>query len=513
MKYIDKTKKAVRVFLVFVCLSFISVNLTYPKTVYGSGGEFFASNPNMRIGLIYSGGTVQSFQTSSETGFLFGYVENNASDKFNVLCYVSNKKIEVSRSASDNAAVITDADTGGQLYKYLDGDNNFAVVAATESNKNLTKGQTITELSAKNTGLTTTPSNNLNFGAFIYRITDSGVEVINLISLEDYIKGVLPYEIYASWSDEALTAFSIAARSFSVFSARRHANDGFMLCNTTHCQFYAGSRRATDRTNAAIDATKDLVMTYNSQVIEAVYHASSGGVTENHNDAWGGEMRFPYLSSVTVPYEKYDTPGRANSMWTNTASPQDLYEYLVGGSPQSSKFKGILNSAISNIIINERSPSSNYIKSVTVVDRNNNKVTVTNSANIRSMFGKYANSANMDIYKASKFRSYVLQGGNGKTGASFDIESGQTHILTANGIVKSTPNDSVLHVLTANGKYMINAYATGGDFIFDGKGWGHGVGLSQWGMFDMAEAGYQYDEILKTFYTGVSIEKITNVRK
>ena len=508
MKYINKLKKYV---FAFVCLSLIFACFTYPSaTVSGSGGEYYASNPNMRIGLLYGSSAVSSFQTSSDNGFLLGYVNENASDKFTVISYSSCKKIKVARG-SNNSAVVTDADSGKVLYEYLDGKNNFAAVAATPSNKSMSKGQTITELSVKNTGLTITPAGNTNLGAFIYRIGSGGVEIINLISLEDYIKSVLPYEISSSWHDEALKAFSIAARSFSVFSMKRHASSGFMLCNSTHCQFYAGTKRSTDRTNAAVDATKDMIMTYDGKVAETMYHDACGGVTENHNDAWGGSLTQPYLQSVKIPYEKYNTPGRTNSVWTNSVSPKELYNYLVGDSPQSSKFSGKLNSEIAKIVITERSPSSNYIKSVSVSDKNGNSVTITTSSIVRSAFSKYANSANMDIYKSSKFKSYVLQ--SSKSSASKDIESGTTHIITANGVTKSAPGDGVLHVLTASGKYSVSAYATGSDFIFDGRGWGHGVGMSQWGSSDMADLGYKYDEILKTFYTGVAIEKMTGVKK
>ena len=361
-----------RALLFLVCLALI---FTYPiQIVYGNSEQFFASNPNMRIGLVFGSGMTESFQTTSEDGFLFGYVEYNASDKFNVLSYSANTKIRVTRNAANNAAIVIDPDTDEILFQYLDSDNNFATVAATESNKNLTNGQSITELSAQNTGFTTTPAGNIYSGAFIYRTEGGGVEVINLVSLEDYIKGVLPYEISPNWPEEAQKAFSIAVRSYSVRSINRHASAGFMLCNTTHCQVYRGGINATAGTNAAVDATKDLVAVFNNQVIEAVYHSSSGGVTENNSDAWG-TARVAYLASVTVPHERYNTPNRANSLWTNTVSPQELYEYLVGTSPQASRFRGTLDSAIANIIINERSPSSNYIKSVTVTDRNGNSVT------------------------------------------------------------------------------------------------------------------------------------------
>jgi len=233
-------------------------------------------------------------------------------------------------------------------------------------------------------------------------------------------------------------------------------------------------------------------------------------VTENHNDAWGGPLKYPYLTSVKLPFEKYAEPGRYNAMWTYSVSPNELYNYLVGASPYASSFKGKINSDIAKIIINERSPSSNYIKKVTVVDKNGNSVTIQNSSAVRSAFGKYAHSANMDILKPFKFKSYMLS--STKTTVNQDIEAGKTYIISANGITRSTPGDGALSVLTAKGKYSVNAYSTGTNFIFDGKGWGHGVGLSQWAMEDMAELGYDYATILKTFYTGIAIEKITDVK-
>lgn len=579
MRYIDGVKRFLSIFL---CISTI-----FSIPVYaGEDGNFLASDPNMRIGLVFGSKAAASFQTGSDNGFLFGRVANNASDKFDVFFYTANKKIKTAKApgryniefagtytdfsgaykfieglpkdvfknsfpayvdgnivvrfgsfssaeaakahisgisgkspaalsvaaGSGSAAVITNPATDEIIFWFDDGGSDFAALAALPSSADLGYGHQIYELNSKTTGFTVTPANNLNFGAFVYSITGSGVEVINLISLEEYVKGIVPYEVSPNWHDEALKAFSTAARTYALKSVNRHAGSGFMLCNSIHCQLYIGSRRATEKTNDAVNATRDLVLVYNGKIIEAVYHSASGGMTENHNDAWGGEMKEPYLSSVFVPYEKYAEPGRENSFWTNTVSPRALYLYLVGESPQASKFKGIINSDIEKIIINERSPSSNYIKSVTVTDKNKNSVTIRNSDTIRGAFSKYANSANMDIYKASKFKSFILSETSEKA-AALDMEAGVTHILTANGPTKAVPGDGVLHILTAEGAYTAKAYATGTDFVFDGRGWGHGVGLSQWGARDMAEAGFGYEEILSTFYKGASIEKITNIAK
>jgi len=586
-------------YIKFFVLMLLCFSLVYPAGL--AYGENYASNPNMRIGLVYGDGMVESFQSTAPNGFYFGSVKDSPAAAFEVFFHVKNTKITVAHIAnlaknsvggyyagagnivigkyslefdkkfsnfaeafkfidalsksefpgpfpayisggivvrfgsfssvdaaktqmnqssknspaplkvaadSNKTAVAIDPDTDRILFQYEDGDNNFAAVAALSAN--LGYGSQISELSSQNTDFTTSPAGNIYAGAFVYRVKNAGVEVIGLIGLQDYIKGVVPYEISPGWHDEALKAFSIAVRTYAMSSAAKHSASGFMLCNSAHCQLYVGSKRANDKTNAAVDATKDLVLTYEDQIIVVAYHSSSGGVTENHNDAWGGALRYPYLTSVPVPLEKYAEPGRTNSLWTNSVSPKELFEYLTGSSPQSSQFKGKLNSEIAKIVVDSRSPSSNYVKSVSVTDKNGNTVTITNSSTVRSAFARYANSANMDIFKASKFRGHVMQNQKAR---EQDIEAGKTYIITAGGLTRSTPGDGKLSVLSAGGKYSVSAYATGSDFVFDGRGWGHGVGLSQWGMQDMAEAGIKHDAILKTFYTGVTIKKLTDVKK
>ena len=612
MKYFNRNRKSKRVLRLFlpalIFLIVFSVIFTYPETiftVYGeNGGGFLKSDPNLRIGLVYGSGIVESFQTSADNGYYFGSVKEGASDAFRVFFYIKNTKAAVSHIAnlaknsagryyasnksivvgkyniefdktfsdfaeaynfigglskntfkntfpayingrivvrfgsftsadaakahiaafsssspaalkvaadSNKTAVVINPDADEILFQYEDGGNNLAVAGAPAGYAGLVYGQSISGLSSKNTSFMTSPAGNTYPGAFIYRIYNSGVEVINLIGLEDYVKCIIPAEISPGWHDEALKAFAVTVRTFALHSVGRHGAGGFDLCNDTHCQYFLGAKRATNRTNAAVDATRDLVATYKNKTILTTYCSSTGGATENHNDAWGGALIYPYLTSVQLPFENYADPKRYNSMWTNSVSPKELYIYLVGASPHASKFKGVINSEIARIIIDERSPSSNYIKKVTVVDINGNKVTIQNSEAVRNAFYKYANSANMDILQSSIFRSYIIS--SDKTAVNQDIEAGRTYIMGANGLTRSTPGDGNLYVLTASGKYSVKSYANGGDFIFDGKGWGHGVGLSQWAMQDMAELGYGYQEIVKKFYTGVTIEKITNVKE
>ena len=119
--------------------------------------------------------------------------------------------------------------------------------------------------------------------------------VINLVSLEEYLRGVVSKEMSPSHPAEALKAQSVAARSFALKNRGRHVAEGFDLCSTTHCQVYIGvvDYNSIDR---AIDETRGEVLVYKDKLIDTNFHADSGGMTENVADVWGRAA--PYLVAV-----------------------------------------------------------------------------------------------------------------------------------------------------------------------------------------------------------------------
>jgi len=145
---------------------------------------------------------------------------------------------------------------------------------------------------------------------------------------------------------------------------------------------------------------------------------------------------------------------------------------------------------------------------VSVIDINGNSVTINNSDAVRSAFSRYANSANMDIFKPGRFRAFITSAAGV---INQDIESGQTYIMSANGLTQAAPER--LAFISADGLNIAQAYETGSNFVFSGRGWGHGVGMSQWAAQDMALLGYGYEEIIKAFYTGVSVSRLTGVAR
>lgn len=138
--------------------------------------------------------------------------------------------------------------------------------------------------------------------------------VINLVPLEEYLRGVVPEEMSWSYPVEALKAQAVAARSFALKNRDKHESEGFDLCATTHCQVYSGVKNF-EAVNAAIDSTRGEVLTYKDKLIDTSFHADCGGMTENASDVWGRAL--PYLVAVKEKF-KSDEP------WTIKVSAKDF---------------------------------------------------------------------------------------------------------------------------------------------------------------------------------------------
>ena len=131
-------------------------------------------------------------------------------------------------------------------------------------------------------------------GKLLIKNINGKLTVINDISLEDYIKGVVPSEMPSSWEIEALKAQAIAARSYALANLGKQAKYGYDLKDNTEDQAYNGAGAETDKTNRAVEETEGLVLTYDMKIISAYYSASAGGMT--NTNAWGSNV--PYLHSV-----------------------------------------------------------------------------------------------------------------------------------------------------------------------------------------------------------------------
>jgi len=318
---------------------------------------------------------------------------------------------------------------------------------------------------------------------------DGKLSVVNVVNLEDYVKGVVPLEMPPKWPEEALKAQAVAARTYVLASLGAYGDEGFDVVDTTNSQVYGGIRAETDSTNRAVDATRGEVVTYKGKVATTYFHSSSGGHTENNETIFSGKP-VAYLRGVP----DYDNlPDNPRYSWTFNFTPEEF----------ASKLKAA-NFAVGEV---ERiSPAGETGASgrpsqwrITGSDRT---VTLT-AMQLRSALGVPG------IVKTVDF----TRGGVGSLTESYE-EGDQFYVLGASGVERITLDEVV--VLGAGGdvEEMDEISALGpegvleGGIVVEGGGYGHGVGLSQWGAKGMAQQGYTYEEILAHFYQGTNTASV-----
>jgi stage II sporulation protein D len=140
-------------------------------------------------------------------------------------------------------------------------------------------------------------------GTFSLRANGGGVSVVNGVSLDTYLRGVVPSESPSRWPIAALEAQAVAARSYAVYELR--PSSWYDLVPTTADQVYSGVRAETPRSDHAVYATLGQILTWDGHVARTYYSSSSGGRTEAVQDAWPSSGPIPYLRSVPDPYDTY----------------------------------------------------------------------------------------------------------------------------------------------------------------------------------------------------------------
>jgi stage II sporulation protein D len=128
-----------------------------------------------------------------------------------------------------------------------------------------------------------------------------GVQTVDALGLDDYVRGVISAEMPASWPAQALEAQAVAARTYAITTSV--AGNGYTLYPDTRSQMYGGVAAETPATDAAVAATSGQVVTYNGSPVTTYFFSSSGGHTENVEDAWAGAAAAPWLRGVPDPYD------------------------------------------------------------------------------------------------------------------------------------------------------------------------------------------------------------------
>jgi stage II sporulation protein D len=124
----------------------------------------------------------------------------------------------------------------------------------------------------------------------------NGIDVINHLSLEEYLLSVVPSEMPSGWPLEALKAQAVAARSYALANLGKHEADGYDIKATVDDQAYSGISSENELTNRAVHETQGQVLTHEGKPISAFFHSSSGGHTEVSEHVWTRPLA--YLRAV-----------------------------------------------------------------------------------------------------------------------------------------------------------------------------------------------------------------------
>ncbi len=154
-------------------------------------------------------------------------------------------------------------------------------------------------------------------GALRFTATPTGrVQTVDVVGLDNYVRGVVAEEMEASWAPAALEAQAIAARTYALTT--NVAGSGYSLYDDTRSQMYGGAAAETAPTNVAVAATSGQVVTYGGAPAATYFFASSGGETESIQNVWPGASPAPWLVGVSDPYD--GAAGDPYHRWTVTMS-------------------------------------------------------------------------------------------------------------------------------------------------------------------------------------------------
>lgn len=338
-------------------------------------------------------------------------------------------------------------------------------------------------------------------GGFEYVPTGSGgLKVINVVNLEDYVKGVVPYEMPGDWPLAALEAQAVCARTYVLGHSKHLRDEGFDVCNGVDCQVYngrgTGTNGPTGASDQAADNTAGQCIYYNGVLIQdPVYHSSNGGATEDGKTVWGTETG--YLKGKLDPYEALTSV--PNNSYTVTYTSEELSWILDQ--------KGYGVGTVQDVCISEYTPFGNVAK-VTFTGTGGSKTVSGETCRTifySSTYKKSVTSQRFDI-NGSRAASGVSVNGAGRLSSldgAFAI-SGNGAVSTVTGNTASAITPSGIIAVSGGGQ-AVSGSGDNGVFVITGSGNGHNVGLSQYGAKAMAEQGYGYRDILGFYYTDITI--------
>ncbi|MCL2545711.1 MAG: SpoIID/LytB domain-containing protein [Oscillospiraceae bacterium] len=503
-----RLKKLIPLLLVVAIIPLLAPSTTQATTV--------TSNPIMRIGLAHGSGLLSQVRLENVVGSGFEIGTYSNGRIFTRQQSVTATAIIIApRSGSATGITITNANTGAVLAQYDHAIHGLGIRPISTG----TAETRFVHSSFRDDGA----YRRFNGGFEFLRISGGNMRVVNVLPMQEYLRGVVQWEMMNHWHIDALRAQAIAARSFAfarpfrteLFSPHRGPGreHGFDKCATTCCQVYRGRGRATANTDRAVDETIGVYMfnANNNRVAMTTYHAMSGGMNENVSNVWvpGNHLTHPYLMPAARNFYTYESTAAApyefarnNLNWTRTFTNEQFTERLRGLRDTDGN---TVAGNIVNAFIEERTPSDNVL-TLTFVNENGQHFRFRRER-ARTVLGAPPRSQRFWIDPVGGQLADITT--QSETGQSAPSSPAGMYVIGIDGTPHVIAADADLYVLTSGGLQAIGAGDNTGEYILHGSGWGNNIGMSQYGAQGMALAGNSHRAILQFFYPGVEIRTVS----
>ena len=303
---------------------------------------------------------------------------------------------------------------------------------------------------------------NLYPGDFTFTANGSSISTVASIYMEDYLYGVLPYEMGDASGMEALKAQAVAARTYTMRAKNASTGRSYDVVDTTADQVYNGTPSGSANCKKAVDATKGIVVKNGSALTATYYTASNGGQTESIKNAWGTQG----LGYLTVKADPYDL--------RNSASARRSFTVSASGKQSNTALNQLLNQ-----------------KAASAFGRD---AVLTAVTDVAAHTPRYAAPSQLNTLLTFTVR-YTAGGQSWEGALTFDIFNELEKPL---GMSINTMKNALWTV-----------DKTAGGFTVSARRYGHGIGMSQRGAMQMAKEGMTYDQILAFYYEGCTRVRYT----
>lgn len=287
-------------------------------------------------------------------------------------------------------------------------------------------------------------------GSLSIHPSENSIEIINNLNIEDYLKGVISKEMplgKGTENLEALKALAICARTYAIIRIKE-GKTFYDLYPDTRDQVYGGADAEYPLSNQAVESTKGMILTFDNSAAQLFYHSTCGGYTEDAINVFT-DNKLDYLNGVQDGNPPYCSIS-PRFEWTEVFTDDLIIERL-----KSAALISHTNYSLEDIVILSRFASGRVNElQVVLNDEDDNENTI-------SIFGN-------DIRE-------VLKNADGKL------------VLWSNMFDISRDDENI---------------------ILDGKGFGHGVGMCQWGAISLSKRGWNYEDILQHYYPGTGLGSV-----